>query len=838
MSSNDIIPDGRPPLDDNKENPQNFDVFPWSIDPRGEAFFAPLKVDWERWDKFYPYRLLVINARTKETIVRSGQGRESVHTLLGAKEAGFEYVLTQNFSENSWELNLPITPQQLRITDSFAINTSATARGVIEEHGGVRFKNIIASGTCGIWARRDTRAVTPIQSTSLESIFSGTIDNLKNLKKIGTQLFSKGGYPASTSPAVKPEKSSGGKFSTGYFQALYLGQFLERYAQEKKKPENRHWRLVFHMPKNNDAYIVTPVSFVGDRNANRPQEYMWSMQLKAWKRIELDSPKPIQGTIPTLDANTFQRVLNTISGTRSLLASATNTVKAIRSDFARTFNVLRQTALAVKDTAGFIRTVADLPSQVISDAKSSIEDALSITNSSFKKDLFSEGLSSNAVAAGALGLGAIQLQQLSANNSIFENPEENFDLLDTVPVDSLALTPEQLNAIDDEQESISLLTTDDFVQFRSELLSLALDISNNFGAGSEQYSQTYGRPVPKTRVTPITLEENDILISLYETIQAYDLLTVKKTFDDFKSVNSLDYVGGLADQSGISFDIATSKFMVPVPFGLTIEELAARYLSDSNKWVEIVTINNLKPPYIDEIGFFYDMISNAEGRQLNVDDNQGKLYVGQKIIISSDTVPAFTRKIISIEKIDDDNFLINVDGLANLDNLTIVDNAKIHAYLPGTVNSQNQIYIPINVPSQADDRIRTPSHLDEDALTRISGIDFLLTDDGDIAINSVGDFRLANGLTNLVQALKLKIKTKKGTLLRHLDFGLGISPGISAADINNGTLFLEMNKIIQDDSRFSGIDRLTIKMNGPIMLIDMAVKISNGSGIVPITFEV
>jgi len=182
--------------------------------------------------------------------------------------------------------------------------------------------------------------------------------------------------------------------------------------------------------------------------------------------------------------------------------------------------------------------------------------------------------------------------------------------------------------------------------------------------------------------------------------------------------------------------------------------------------------------------------------------------------------------------------LVSVDGLANLDNLTTVDGASIQGYLPGTVNSQNQIYIPSELSSQPDDGIKVPSHLDEDALTRISKIDWLIDDGGDLAINQLGEFRLANGLNNLVQALKLKVKTKKNTLLRHLDYGIGIEHGISIADIEAGDLINEMNKMIQDDARFSGIERIDIRILGSTLTIDMAVNIANGSGVVPISFNV
>jgi hypothetical protein len=449
-----------------------------------------------------------------------------------------------------------------------------------------------------------------------------------------------------------------------------------------------------------------------------------------------------------------------------------------------------------------------------------------------------EGLSGSAIADGALGNDAAQQQQLDPINEVFSSPEENFDLFDGIDISSLVLTPEQQSVIDDEIQNATLITQDDLRGYREDILSLALSISNNYGAGNATYSNIYGLPAPKERATPMTIDETEILAALFEAVQAFDILTSTKLFDDSKKQNSLEFVGNMANQAGIPFQNSTSKFLIPVPFGLTIEEISARYLENTDRWIEIATLNNLRSPYIDEDGFTYSLLSNATGRQFNVDDSLKQLYIGQKLMLSANTVPQFVRRITNIEKISDNNYLVTVDGLADLDNLQTSLNAKIIGYLPGTVNSQDQIFIPSSLPSDADDRIALPPAFDNDRLTKISRIDWLLTDDGDIAINGVGDFRIANGLNNLVQALKIKIRTKRGSLMRHPEFGIGINPGISLADVESGAIAKELTDLVTSDSRFSGIERLTIAINGPTMSIDMAVILANNSGIIPISFSV
>jgi hypothetical protein len=860
---------------------------PWTNDPsiaKDTAFWKPQNIDPTRWNKLYPYRLIVVDvsrAGKPQVVGGSGFSRFSGQASNIAGEKGLSYVITQTASPGSWEVVLPITPQQLKVTDQFAINTSATMRGIVEEHNGLKFKTITASGTTGIWPRKPTAGGRISNPTALGSIAGGTLEAAQgligNINKVATMFA--GDHPNRATKNTRPENNEAGIFSTGYYQALYLGQFFERYAEAKKNPKNKGWRLVFDMPKQNQSFIVTPMAFELNQSERKPNEMIFSMQLKAWKRIDLQQDvKSTQDTLPALDANLFQRIVGVISSTRRILGSATNLIKAVRSDFQKSFNILRQTSLAVKDTAGLTFSVVDLPRQIIDDFNSAINSAWitsskayqrgadrhtsasgdslvlrnplsgketssaqkagSVISSVLDKQKVNEGLSNDEIASGALGKEAAARLETDSINNIFENPEENFDLFNNLLVDNLVLSPEQQRAIENELLSIRLLTVNDFRSFRAELASLAYDIADSFGAGDATYASVYGLPTPKTRPIPMTLEENEILQALYEVIQAFDLLTSTKAYDDLTIQDPMDFVGGLANESGIDFEDFTSKILAPVPFGLTIEEIAARYMGDSSKWLEIVTLNRLRSPYIDEVGFTYDLLSNAEGRQFNIDDTDDNLYVGQKIIISSDTVPQISRKIVSVEKIGDNNFLVTVDGLADLDTLQTSDNARMQGYLPGTVNSQNQIYIPINQPADVDDRVYDIVNVPTTALNKLAKVDFLLTDQSDIAINSVGDFRLATGLTNLIQALKLKIRTQKGTLLKHLGYGVGLTHGVSVADIENGEIIKSLNAMVAADSRFESIESININLNGSTMSVNMVIRIANGSGIVPITFDI
>jgi hypothetical protein len=179
---------------------------------------------------------------------------------------------------------------------------------------------------------------------------------------------------------------------------------------------------------------------------------------------------------------------------------------------------------------------------------------------------------------------------------------------------------------------------------------------------------------------------------------------------------------------------------------------------------------------------------------------------------------------------------VTLDGLADLDIYKTQDLAYLHAYLPGTVNSQQKIFIPSNEKLPDLPNIIQPASLTSDPLVGLSKVDLLLTESGDLAINSFGDFRFASGLTNLVQAVKIKIGTPRGSIPLHQEFGLGLKAGISNADIRVQDIYKSISKLIKQDPRFAGLSSLQIVLNGPTLTINMSVRIANNRGVYPLSF--
>lgn len=840
-----------------QNNTTNYVALPWEKSNITSQFFQSIQIDPTRWDQMFPYRLLVIDSKNNMVIFQNSGGTGLADPAISFVEGTGNALITWNTPNSTWSFQLPITPQQLTITEQFAIQTSATLRGILEEHSGSRFKLINAKGTMGVWPYRSS--IT--QGTSgtpgiLQSVFGGTIAAAGSVVNQVSKVINTAttGASANKPVSLRPETSTFGQTSTGYYQALKLQQFLEQYVEAKRNPANASWRLVFDIPKQNQSYVVTPVIYDWVQSVSpNPMAIDYRFQLKAWRRIDL---KQTTATIPPanqpISPGILQRVLNTMGEAQNVLSASINLIQAVRSDVDAPLNALRQTVLFVKSLAGVVNTAADLPSQIAADYSSAISSAISSLSSSILSNTSNpavtasvkavmaqsaqaEGLTQSAVSSGQLGPIAATYQSLNPVQGILSNPNANFALFDVVPLNSLTLSNKQNSVIQNIVDQASNTTVAQLKAYRATILELSLQLSNSFGTGSAYYNQLFGLPAPTTSFIPITIDQYSILASLYETLAAFDILTASTQIDDQAIENSMAYVAGLASTAGVAFTVPTSKVLVPVPFGLTIEGIAARYLGDPELWLEIVVLNGLMEPYIDENGFQMPLLSNAIARQIVVASNVD-LYVGQTVTLNGVGETPSPRIILDIEQLSTTNFLITLDGMPNLENFTTAIGSYIQCYLPGTVNSQQKVFIPSELPVPDLDNIIPPSSTSSDPLVGLSKVDWLLDDGGDLVLNNYGDFKYASGINNIIQALRIKFATQAGTVLTHPTFGLNVRVGSISSEIQLQDLFNSINDMVTQDPRFAGVSNLQITLDGPTLGINLGVQLPGIVGVFPVSF--
>jgi hypothetical protein len=261
-----------------------------------------------------------------------------------------------------------------------------------------------------------------------------------------------------------------------------------------------------------------------------------------------------------------------------------------------------------------------------------------------------------------------------------------------------------------------------------------------------------------------------------------------------------------------------------------------QYLGDADRWIEIAAINGLRAPYVDEDGFYYPLKINGAGNILTLSTSEN-LYIGQRIGIMSDIQTIEFRYVQKIDIISDSETLVTVDGAADLSKFKTSENAKIHTYLPNTVNYLKLIAIPSQItPDQNPSLKISPNQTDLSQLAMISKTDLQLQSDGDLMIKG-NDVMLAIGYQNLVQAAMIKFKTKVGSLVHDPTFGNPIYAGRPISDIDIKQTAKLINKMFTDDPRFTTTIGTRVRQTGPAMVIDTVVGVRGVDFHLPLTTD-
>ncbi len=440
-----------------------------------------------------------------------------------------------------------------------------------------------------------------------------------------------------------------------------------------------------------------------------------------------------------------------------------------------------------------------------------------------------------------------RLSELSQTNTsessspveqIFDNPEEFLDALSMVPIDELELPAALQLAIDAEINAARKLSYQDIANTRAQLVQFTSLLSQRLGGQDAVYNQVFG--ISDIDIDKkLSTDDMNFLIKLDDAAGALDDLIV--LLRDGAKTNENDYAkfyGDYARTQGIDFEENSSKFYVPFPFGASLESLAVQYLGSANRWIEIAAINGLKEPYIDEIGSFRSFSGSGSGNSFFVESSDS-IYIGQILQFSSDTQTPENRRVEAFDIISEVQTIITVSGEADLAKFKIADNAKIRVFAPNTVNSRMLIAIPTTTPVNVPGNIQiNPSERDLTNIGYVAKSDFLLInyEDGTSDIGFIGsDVAIAQGVTNLIQAANIKLKTLRGELVNDPDFGNPLEAGDSLADFDAGLAVSRLSALFAEDSRFNRVAAARIQVQGRAATLDLLLDVVKSQAFLPLT---
>lgn len=805
-------------------------------DPAWE--FTDSAIDASRWNKQFPYQLLVLDA------VKDG------------------YTVNPD-----WHFTLPIPPESITISMPVATNLQVTQGGIVEEHNGAPVRIITFSGTTGVLPNRDLAATAggiPAFIEKFGGIGAGTIQSVSSSAVALAQRFDAPMFNIMGDGELSDSAKLGGLGAkgrgTGYYQMRLLQQFLESYVNMKKRGGSaaKHRRLAVAIWKDQAVYICSLQNFELSKSAGDALAYRYQLSFKAWKRVKAQASAPAAVLRPrALSPPVLQRVLSGLSTARAVLAAGRSVLEAARGDASQALEVLRQGALMCKDALGLAPALADLPANIASDAKGAVvefmsigaafsdaRDDVNVADSRRRQNISDinnalQGSSQSKIGARSPG-SASQALGNSAEPAakLLNDPDANYETLSKIDVSKLALAPSVLRKIADETARVRALTPADFRGMGETLQQLAADFADSIGEGSASFTATYGRPTV-TANKRASEEDFQVLYALNNSVLEFARLSIADPSQSSGRLNAIEYVAGLARKSGIAFRSPASKYPVPFPYNATLEQVALRYLGDANRWHEIVALNGLRSPYVDEVGFTLPLIANGYKNQLTIEGSD-QLYIGQPITIVSSNTTKTKRRITKIDVVHSGTTILHVDGEADLARFVTMANASIHMYLPDTVNSSMQLYIPSDDQPVGQSLVKSsiPGVSEFTPYLEAGGIDLLLTASGDLAITPDGDCKLAIGLTNLVQRVRLAVSTPRGSLPQHPQYGLGLKAGMSTADLDAKSLVEAARGLFKDDPSFSGVIAATVQKAGPVLRLNMSIGIAGQDLALPVSVDV
>lgn len=115
------------------------------------------------------------------------------------------------------------------------------------------------------------------------------------------------------------------------------------------------------------------------------------------------------------------------------------------------------------------------------------------------------------------------------------------------------------------------------------------------------------------------------------------------------------------------------------------------------------------------------------------------------------------------------------------------------------------------------------------------GVDLKLNDDFDLALANNGDLSVSVGAQNMAQAILLKIAYEKGELLKNPTIGVGAQVGTKFQSLE--TIRDNFIKTLSQDPRISNLENISIRREGPALLMSFSVRIKNVDQPVPLTVK-
>lgn len=786
-------------------------------------WFQP-ETDYLRWDQSFPYQLLVVRRE------HGGSWRQL----------------------DDWQFTLPIPPRSLRIQTPIPTDLILNEDGAVEITNDIRLRVISLQGTTGVLPLRPAARYAPFSRA--QTIIAGVAS-----RNFADNVASRGAEAQRYLPpsVVTDDQILGdvGKVS-GYAQFLELEKFIERYHAFKKTKDGRECRLALAVWKSQHVWLLTLQSFDLARVIPDVYSYPYSIVGRSDGRISLDAaPAAFQGPAPlSADPKTLASTLRTMNAVRSALAQRADLIGSASGNFSTLVNEpARSISLALRDLSGVSASLADLPRSIVAASKAAV---VSLIASRAGSDAIPSGLARAAAMGSEVervrALGALlarsdtrtaallssgALANLPAND-IFANPEKHHEFFVGIKPGDLQLPLAVSAAISAERARVAAVTAEEYSRQRAGVQLAADKLAAMVGLSSPTYEATIGLELPPAQ-RAATDDDFQSLFALNQLAMTLDLMAARAPRQVDATAAAMEYVSGLASDAGMSVEVPRSKLAVPFPAGMTLQQVSAMYLPNTDLddgAQELATLNNLREPFVDEIGRAISILAPPTGKTVTIGEDGAGLVAGQQVVLSARSQPDLSAIVLSLSRVGG-SWLVGLSVDAS--GYAPSQGGYLRVFAPGTIRGGQILWIPSQEdPSEDDFDVLDPSTpADQLPLLKISGTDLLLDQNGDIVITPDGDFLYARGLALVTQAVRVAIGTPRGALLRHPSFGLREVVGLRTGDFDLKDVTKSIQETFADDPLFRSVDAVAVSQDGPTIDVATTLSVAGSNRPVPVSVQ-
>jgi len=464
------------------------------------------------------------------------------------------------------EFPLPLNPSEITQDENFAINIRPTQGGTSVNHSGNKYKELIISGTTGI------------------APFRGA-----------------GGVNSSTGEAIFQPREL--RYASGYEVFQRLRNYFKAYHEYKNtssSTEAQQAKLIFKNYKDGEFLIIEVPKFTMKRNASRPfiYDYTISARVIGFVQFKNENTAGVLGTTFDKAIENIQDAVNKIDIARGVFLRQRDILSQVEATYDQVvLEPLRKVGLALKAVIGASLALSDVAPSIIRrslSTRDTIEILLTI-DSTQRKNKNTGNLDSR--------LKDVQIP-VNIEKTVSETGP---DILLRLPGDAsqaiqFSILPiKAQTAVIAEQTEILENPRSFYENLKVQIERVQDNANDAFNFNDSLYDNLFNRtPTLISESTKrATDAEIEVLYGLEQAVTALNQIISTNILFKSSYADRIANVNSKFDTSlGLRADSAVKEIIFPT--GMTLERLALQQLGDTNRWGEIVELNNLKPPYIGD----------------------------------------------------------------------------------------------------------------------------------------------------------------------------------------------------------------------------------------------